>query len=82
MRRRVDGLAVVPQLLVQLLARPRADELDRDVALGLLAREADHVPREVDDADRLAHVEDVDVARPPIAPAWTTSDEASGIVMK
>ncbi len=52
-----DRLAVRPELLVELLARPRADELDADVALGLLARQLDHVAREIDDAHGLAHVE-------------------------
>src|SRR5215204_6288605 len=32
-----------PELLVELLARPRADELDRDLALGLLPGQRDHV---------------------------------------
>src|SRR2546427_778675 len=50
------------QLLVELLAGPEADEADRDVLVGLEAREADHLAREVEDADRLAHVEDEDLA--------------------
>ena len=61
----VDGVTVSvlrPELLVQLLARPRADELDRDVRPGLLAREADHRVGEVGDLHRLAHVEHVDLA--------------------
>ncbi len=57
-----DRLAVRPQLLVELLAGPRADELDANVALGLLARQLDHVAREIDDAHRLAHVEHEDLA--------------------
>src|SRR5215204_7453592 len=36
MRRREDIVAVRPKLLVQLLARPCADDVDRDLALGLL----------------------------------------------
>ena len=53
------------------------------VLVGPLAREADHVPGEVDDLHRLAHVEHEDLATaPPIAPACRTSDTASGIVMK
>ena len=59
-RRRVDGLALVPELLVQLLAGPGADELD--LRRRLLAGEADHVLGEVDDLHRLAHVEHVDLA--------------------
>ena len=69
-----DGLVGVPQHLVQLLARTRADEAHRDVArarLGivrhprLLPGEADHVAREVDDLHRLAHVEDEHLAALP-----------------
>jgi hypothetical protein len=55
-------LAVPDELLVELLARRRADELDRDLASRLLAREPDHLLGEVDDPDGLAHVEDVDLA--------------------
>src|SRR6266545_2262035 len=55
-------LVLTPQLLVQLLARADADELDRHLAVGLLAGEADHRSREVDDLHRLAHVEDEDLA--------------------
>ena len=62
MRGRFGGLVVSPQVLVELLARPYADELDRDVPIRLLPGEPDHVVREVDDLDGLAHVEDEDVA--------------------
>ena len=62
MLRRADELAVVPELLVQLLAGAHADELDRDLLLRLLAREADHVTRKVEDLHRFAHVEDVHAA--------------------
>ena len=47
-RGRADVLALVPQLLVQLLAGARADEHDRDLLLGA-AGELDHLPGEVDD---------------------------------
>jgi hypothetical protein len=50
---------------MELLAGPDADELDRDVALRLPPREADHVVCEVHDLDRLAHVEDEDIAALP-----------------
>jgi len=49
------------QLLIQLLARSRAAELDRD----LLLREAgqtDQIPRQIDDLHRFAHVKDEDLA--------------------
>src|SRR5207249_30190 len=52
------------QLLVQLLARAEADEADRDVLVGLEAREPDHLPGEVEDAHGLPHVEDEDLAAP------------------
>src|SRR5690349_9112176 len=44
--RRDYRLPFAPELLVQLLAGPRADELDPDV-LEVLAREADHLLGEV-----------------------------------
>src|SRR5581483_6213295 len=54
-----DGLAVVPEHLVDLLARPRAGEDDGHVGL---PGEANHLLREVEDPDRLAHVEHVHLA--------------------
>ena len=48
------------QLLVELLPRPQAHELDRDLAY-LEAGELDHVVREVDDAHGLAHVQHEDL---------------------
>ena len=52
-----QGLLVVgQQFLVELLAGAQAGEGDRDLGLGV-ARKLDHGPRQVDDADRLAHVE-------------------------
>src|SRR4051812_15260415 len=48
MRGRPNGLALVPEHLVHLLAGPRAGEDDRDVLLAA-PREADHLLREVDD---------------------------------
>src|SRR5215207_47236 len=61
-RRRLRPLVRVEQLLVQLLARPRADHLDRDVALGLQSGEPDHVVRQLHDPHRLAHLEHEDLA--------------------
>ena len=60
--RRAHLLVHVEQLLVELLAGTDAHHLDRDVAAGLVARELDHAAGEVDDPDRLAHVEHEDVA--------------------
>src|SRR6266550_2338716 len=62
MRGLAHSLALAEELLVELLAGARADELDRDLAPGLLAREPDHVAREVEDPHRLAHVENEDLA--------------------
>ena len=70
MIRRPGGLALAPQLLVQLLAGAGADELHRNVVrpglrirgkTRLLAGEADHVAREIKDPHRLAHVEHEDL---------------------
>src|SRR5437879_6308555 len=47
--RRGDLLLLRPQLFVQLLARAHADVVDRDLRVGLLAGQADHVARKVDD---------------------------------
>ena len=47
---------------MQLFARPQADVLDCDVAAGPQSREPDHLVREVDDLDRLAHVQHEDFA--------------------
>jgi hypothetical protein len=57
-----------PKLLVQLLARPGSDHLNHDVSVGLPARQANHLSREVENRDRLAHVEHEDAA--------TTTDRA------
>ena len=67
--------STLKQLLVDLLARAGADELDRHVLVGLVAGEADHVAGQVEDPHRLAHLEHEDVARaarrgrPPGSPA-------------
>ena len=63
-RRGRDLLTGADELLVELLARAHADELDLDIAIGLLARQADHVAGEIDDLDRVAHVQHVDLATP------------------
>ncbi len=52
-----DGLGVVVELLAKLLAGPHAHELDLDVPIGTQAAHANHLARELDDAYRLAHVE-------------------------
>src|SRR6185436_16914595 len=61
---RLSALDETPQLaelLVELLPRTRADEVDSDLGR-VLAREADHLLRELDALDRIAHVEDEHVA--------------------
>ena len=80
----------VEQLLVQLLAGAQPDIADRDVALGREPGEADHLARQIDDLDRLAHVEDENLAarvavigrRRAVAEASSTSSTASRTVMK
>src|SRR2546428_12279571 len=62
MRGRVSRLAVVPELLLDLLACARADYPDLDVLLRLLPGEPDHVLRQLEDRDRLAHDVDEDPA--------------------
>ena len=54
-------LGVVEELLVQLLARPQADDLDR-LRIGVAPSESDQVSGEVHDLDRLPHIEDEQVA--------------------
>src|ERR1043166_2720981 len=69
-RRRTQGrvlgrhrrLGGVEQRLVQFLAGPQADKADFDVAVGAQPGEPDHLPRQIDDLDRLAHVEDENLA--------------------
>ena len=71
------------ELLVQLLARAGAGELDRGCpVVGLLARQPDHLPRQVEDLHRLAHVQHEQMAAVADAPACTISATASGMVMK
>ena len=77
-------LVRVKQILMEFLARTRPDDLDRDVALGLETGQPDHRLGEVDDLDRLAHLEHEHLARLPSLsePARMISCTASGIVMK
>src|SRR3546814_4070115 len=57
---RHQRLAVVEQLLVQLLAGTQASEANLDLLVGLQTGEADDLARQLDDPHRLAHVEHVD----------------------
>ncbi len=50
------------QLLEQLFARPQTDELDIDVPLHLQPGQFDQVTGQIDNPDRLAHVQDEDLA--------------------
>ena len=83
------ALVAVEQLLVQLLARARSDDLDLDVAVGVEARELDHRARQLDDPHRLAHVEHEHLRPGGGSPCGSASEPermisctASGIVMK
>ena len=77
-------LGLGEELLVELLAGPRPVNSIAMSVVGLVAGEPDHVAGQVDDLDRLAHLEheDVAVAVPPRSAARMTSCTASGIVMK
>ena len=58
----LEVLVDVEDLLEELLAGAQAGEADLDVLARGEAREADHVAGQVDDLDRLAHVQDEDLA--------------------
>src|SRR5688572_9022804 len=60
-----DLFVVVDQLLEQALTRAQAGEHDFDVLVGREPVEADQRLRQVDDPDRLAHIEDEDFAAVP-----------------
>src|SRR5581483_4260881 len=60
-RGRAHLLALVPEHLVDLLAGEDAREDDRHLVL-VATGQPDHLLREVEDADRLAHVQHVDLA--------------------
>src|SRR2546429_458774 len=61
-----DGvLGARDELLGEFLAGAQPAERDRDVAVGLEARQPDQLLRELEDADRLAHLENRDAARRP-----------------
>ncbi len=57
-----DLLVRGPELLVELLARPDPGDLDGDVDAHLVARQPDHPLGQVEDADRLAHLQHEDLA--------------------
>ena len=59
---RLDRLGVVEERLVELLAGAQPDVLDRH-RIRVTPGQPREVARQVDDADRLAHVEDEQVAR-------------------
>src|SRR6185312_13319758 len=65
MVRRYRVLLVKEHLLVQLLARPDPGELNVDVLAWLEAAESDEIGGQVDDPDRLAHVQHEDLAAKP-----------------
>jgi hypothetical protein len=69
-------------LLVELLAGRETGEHHLDVLVGLEAREADHLAREVGDAHGLAHLEDEDLATATRPAACRISCTASGMAMK
>lgn len=58
-------LFVEEHLLVKFFARPDARELELDVLAGLVATKPDQIGGQIDDLDRLAHVEDEHLAAQP-----------------
>ena len=62
MRRLDQGLGFVEQLLAQLLAGPQTGHFDLDVLFGPQSGQADDLPRQIHDIDRIAHVQNVDLA--------------------
>ena len=50
------------QPLMQLFARARAGEADLDILVRHQSREPDHLLRQIEDADRLSHVEHANTA--------------------
>jgi hypothetical protein len=60
--RRDDPFALGDQFLVEFLARPQARKDDLDVLLWFEAVESDHILGQIQDPDRLAHLEDEDLA--------------------
>ena len=83
MRRGDDLLAVGPQLLVQLLAGARADDLDRDRRVsGSLPESRIICFARSRMRHRLAHVEHEDPAAPADRAGLDDELRASGIVMK
>ena len=65
------------QLLPKPLPGPETDHLDWDVLLRLEAREPDEVMGEVEDPDRLAHVEEENLA--PLAHRARLEHELDGL---
>jgi hypothetical protein len=55
--RRLLALVRVEEDLMEFLAGTGSGDLDDDVASGLKSRESDHRLREIDDPDRLTHIE-------------------------
>src|ERR1700733_6385383 len=64
--RRVFGLpdlfVCLAEVLRKLFAGSDANDLDRDVHVDLATRELDHPPSEIDDGNRLSHLQHEDVA--------------------
>ena len=56
-------------LCKELLARAHPDEFDLDVLVRLKPAQLDHLPRQVHDLDRLAHVEHENLAADPLGGA-------------
>src|SRR5439155_15205419 len=68
-----EVLSSVSDFLKQLLARSDADEFDLDVFVRFEAAQFDHLSRQIDDPDGLAHVQDENL--PTDALGGTLEDE-------
>ena len=55
-----DILADVAELFEKFFSRPKADKLDRNVLVGNQTAQLDQLTGEVNDPDRLAHIEGED----------------------
>jgi len=77
MNGRLDVLAVGAKLLEEFLARPNAGKNNIDVIFRPESAQRDHVSGQVDDLDRLAHVQQVYL--PALANGGGLEDELGGL---
>ena len=66
----------------ELLSRAKSRELELDIPIGPQSREQHEITGEIDDPDRLAHVQHENLSAVSDEKACSTSCVASGMVMK